>query len=159
MTVWRTLIATAGLVVLDERLLMIRQRRTSGTFWEVPSGYHEPGESLEDTTVREVLEETGIEVEVGPLVCTIVWERESDQRRNVIACFRAEPLDPDPEPRPQEEEGISEAVFVDPTTLDGVHPLEQPLIDRWWRDGETSFSIHADVIANEDGTHDYRFRP
>jgi 8-oxo-dGTP pyrophosphatase MutT (NUDIX family) len=43
--VWTTLTATGGLVVLNGRLLMIRQRRAYGVFWEMPSGYHEPGES------------------------------------------------------------------------------------------------------------------
>ena len=81
---WTTLTATGGLVVMDRRLLMIRQRRPYGVFWEMPSGYHEPGESLEQTTAREVLEETGVAVEVGPMVCTLVWERESDRRRNLI---------------------------------------------------------------------------
>lgn len=156
---WTTLTAAGGLVVLDGRLLMVRQRRAYGTFWETPSGYHEPGETLEQTTARELLEETGVEVEVGPLVCTLVWERERDQRRNIIAWFRADPIESDPRPRPQEDEGISAAAFVDPTTLEGVHPLEQPLLDRWWTDGETSFFVHADVLVSEDGTQDYRFRP
>jgi ADP-ribose pyrophosphatase YjhB (NUDIX family) len=155
---WTTLTAGGGLVVRDGLLLMVRQRRAYGTFWETPSGYHEPGESLEETTARELLEETGVEVEVGPLVCTLVWERESDSRRNIIAWFRAEPVDADPQPRPQVDEGISAAEFVDPTSLDGIHPLEQPLLDRWWRDGGTSFYIHADVVVRPDGTQDYRFR-
>jgi ADP-ribose pyrophosphatase YjhB (NUDIX family) len=156
---WTTLTAAGGLVVLDGRLLMVRQRRAYGTFWETPSGYHEPGESLEQTTAREVLEETGVEVEVGALVCTLVWEREADRRRNIIAWFRADPVDADPQPRPQIEEDISAAAFVDPTTLEGIHPLEQPLLDRWWQGGETSFLVHADVTVRADGTQDYHFRP
>jgi ADP-ribose pyrophosphatase YjhB (NUDIX family) len=157
--VWTTLTAAGGLVVLDGRLLMVRQRRAYGTFWETPSGYHEAGETLEQTTARELLEETGVEVEVGPLVCTLVWERERDQRRNIIAWFRADPVAADPQPRPQEEEGISAAAFVDPTRLEGVHPLEQPLLDRWWIGDETSFYVHAAVLVREDGTQEYRFSP
>jgi ADP-ribose pyrophosphatase YjhB (NUDIX family) len=57
---WTTLTGTGGLVVMDGRLLMVRQRRPYGVFWEMPSGFHEPGESLEQTTAREVLEETGV---------------------------------------------------------------------------------------------------
>jgi 8-oxo-dGTP pyrophosphatase MutT (NUDIX family) len=157
--VWTTLTATGGLVVRDSRVLMIRQRRAYGTFWEMPAGYHEPGESLEEAAAREVLEETGIEIEVGPLVCTLVWERESDRRRNLIVWFRADPVDPIAQPRPQEDEGISAAEFVDPTAIEGVHPLEQAVLDRWWGGGDTPFHVHADVLVRPDGTQDYRFRP
>ena len=155
---WTTLTATGGLVVMDRRLLMIRQRRPYGVFWEMPSGYHEPGESLEQTTAREILEETGVAVEVGPMVCTLVWERESDRRRNLIAWFLADPVEEDPQPRPQEDEGIDAAAFVDPVTLADVHPLEEVVLKRWWIGGETSFHVHADVLVRGDGTQEYRFR-
>jgi 8-oxo-dGTP pyrophosphatase MutT (NUDIX family) len=155
---WTTLTAAGGLVVLDGRLLMVRQRRAYGVHWELPGGYPEPGESLEQTAAREVLEETGVGVEVGTLVCTLVWERETDRRRNILAWFRADPVDAGAEPRPQEEEGISAAAFVDPATLDGVHPLEQPVLERWWEGGETGFHVHADVLVRPDGRQEYRFR-
>jgi 8-oxo-dGTP pyrophosphatase MutT (NUDIX family) len=156
---WTTLTATGGLVVRDGRLLMVRQRRAYGVFWEMPAGYNEPGESLEEAAAREVLEETGVEVDIGPMVCTLVWERESDERRNLIVWFRADPVHVDTEPRPQEDEGISAAAFVDPETLEGIHPLEQAVLDRWWKGGETTFHVHADVLVRPDGSQDYRFRP
>jgi ADP-ribose pyrophosphatase YjhB (NUDIX family) len=98
---WTTLTGAGGIVVHDGRLLMIRQRRSYGVYWEFPSGYYEPGESFEQATEREVLEETAIAVEVGELVCTMVWEREHDRRRNLLAYFLATPLDPAAEPRAQ----------------------------------------------------------
>ena len=123
---WTTLTAAVALVVLDGRVLMVRQRRAYGVHWELPGGYVEPGETLEQTAAREVLEETGVEVEVGPMVGTLVWERESDRRRNLIAWFQADPVDPDPRPRPQVEEDISAADFVDPATLtDAVGGLDR----------------------------------
>ena len=39
--------------------------------WSVPGGRVEPGESHETATAREVLEETGLRVVVGPLVGTV----------------------------------------------------------------------------------------
>jgi 8-oxo-dGTP diphosphatase len=155
---WTTLAGAGGLVVRDGRLLMIRQRRSYGVYWELPSGNHEPGESYEETTAREVLEETGIAVEVGELVCTMVWEREHDRRRNLLAFFLATPLDPAAEPRPQSEEDIEDAMFVDPNELAGIHPLNQALLERWWETRTTGFHVHADVLVHPDGTQSYVFR-
>ncbi len=65
-----------GIVVLDRpdgpRLLLVRrgQEPAKGT-WSVPGGRVEAGESDEVATAREVLEETGLRVQVGRLVGTV----------------------------------------------------------------------------------------
>jgi len=50
----------------DGRILLIR--RTDNNYWSIPGGGLEPGESVRQATVREVLEETGISCEVTGLV-------------------------------------------------------------------------------------------
>jgi 8-oxo-dGTP diphosphatase len=144
----------------DGRLLLVRQRRQYGTYWELPSGYVEAGESFEQATAREVLEETGVAVEVGKLVCTLTWERQHDRRRNVLAFFRATPLEPEQEPRPQLEEDIDAAAYLDPDQLDdvGLHPIDRPVVERWRQDGG-GVHLWADVFVHEDGTQSYDFRP
>ena len=64
-----THIVAAGAIVLNDRsevLLIKDDRRNSWTF---PGGIVEEGEGLLDGVKREVLEETGIEIEVGELFC------------------------------------------------------------------------------------------
>jgi ADP-ribose pyrophosphatase YjhB (NUDIX family) len=46
----------------EGRVLMIH--KTDNDKWALPGGGHEPGESISDTVVREVKEETGYDVEV-----------------------------------------------------------------------------------------------
>ena len=61
----------AGAVVHDAagRLLLIRRGREPGRgLWSLPGGRCEPGESAAETAVREVREETGLDVAAGPLV-------------------------------------------------------------------------------------------
>ena len=53
----------------DGRLLLVlRGRPPSAGTWSVPGGRVEVGESDAEATAREVLEETGVPVEVGRLV-------------------------------------------------------------------------------------------
>lgn len=48
----------------DEKFLLIRNRRSA--HWGFPKGHVEPGESDEETAIREVLEETGLNVKIIP---------------------------------------------------------------------------------------------
>jgi ADP-ribose pyrophosphatase YjhB (NUDIX family) len=64
-------VAGVGAVVFtaDRHIVLIRrgQAPLSGT-WSLPGGVLELGEALTDAVIREVREETGLEVEPGPLI-------------------------------------------------------------------------------------------
>jgi 8-oxo-dGTP diphosphatase len=60
-----------GGIVLDpdgRLLLVLRGRAPSAGTWSIPGGRVEAGESDAEATAREVLEETGVRVDVGRLV-------------------------------------------------------------------------------------------
>src|SRR5687768_18110569 len=64
-------LVVAGLIVDDERgLVLITQRRADqalGGQWEFPGGKIEPGEAPAHALHRELVEELGVTVEVGPI--------------------------------------------------------------------------------------------
>ena len=61
---------SAGGVVLrtenDGRLSVALCHRRAESLWALPKGTPEQGESVADTALREVTEETGLQVEIGP---------------------------------------------------------------------------------------------
>jgi 8-oxo-dGTP pyrophosphatase MutT (NUDIX family) len=60
------LVRYQGAIIKDDRILLIRWREieTERTFWLFPGGGREAGESVQECIVREMREETNLEVEV-----------------------------------------------------------------------------------------------
>ncbi len=87
-----------GIVRHGGRLLLVKrgQEPARGT-WSVPGGRVEAGETDEQATAREVLEETGLRVVVGGLVGTV--ERDAPAGGVYVisdyACHPAPGADPD----------------------------------------------------------------
>jgi len=66
----RPVVGVGGVVVAaDGRVLLVKraQEPLAGE-WSLPGGGQEAGETLEAAMAREILEETGLEVEVGPML-------------------------------------------------------------------------------------------
>ncbi|MFH8936872.1 NUDIX hydrolase [Streptomyces griseosporeus] len=79
-------VSVAGVVVRDDGRLLAIRRADNGT-WELPGGVLELDETPEAGVAREVLEETGIQVEVDEL--TGVYKNTT---RGVVALvFRCKP--------------------------------------------------------------------
>ncbi|HEY9679596.1 MAG TPA: NUDIX hydrolase [Drouetiella sp.] len=52
------------IVIQDEKILLVKHRKGNRHYWVLPGGRLEYGESFFECAVREIREETGLEVEV-----------------------------------------------------------------------------------------------
>ncbi|MBI3687190.1 MAG: NUDIX hydrolase [Actinobacteria bacterium] len=131
---WGTRVTVEALVECDDRLLMVRHVRDGVVRWEVPGGYVEAGETLEQATAREVVEETGAVVTVGALAAVRVMEAAFRSRRSLSSIFRARLRLASARLTPQVSEGVVAVDWVVPTELDvgDIHPIHRPLVTEWW---------------------------
>ena len=84
-----TVVVAVGAFVFDgSRVLVVERSKPPGEgLWTVPGGRLERGETLAQAVAREVREETGLVVEVGPLACVV--ERMGDDFHFVILDYLA----------------------------------------------------------------------
>jgi 8-oxo-dGTP diphosphatase len=62
-------LSVAGVVMAGDKVLLVKRGRAPAKgIWSIPGGAVEVGESLEEALKRELMEETGLQVRVGPLV-------------------------------------------------------------------------------------------
>lgn len=65
----RPIVGVGGVIVVDGRVVLIKRRfDPMAGRWSLPGGAADVGETLPQGVVREMKEETGLDVEVGPVV-------------------------------------------------------------------------------------------
>ncbi len=88
-------VCVGAVVVDDDRLLLIRRGHgPAAGEWSVPGGRVELGELMVEALVREVKEETGLDVAVGDYIGYV--ERVGDEHHFVIHDFHATAFDTEP---------------------------------------------------------------
>jgi 8-oxo-dGTP pyrophosphatase MutT (NUDIX family) len=88
-----SVVPSASAIVTDEqgRILLIKRR--DNTLWALPGGGHDIGETIGQTAVREVKEETGLDVQVTGLTgiytnpAHVVAFTDGEVRQQFSLCF------------------------------------------------------------------------
>ena len=115
-------------IVFDEhnRILMVRQDHPERTVWMVPGGGIEDGENSAQAAVREVLEETGLEVEILGLIWHV--EEVSERGQRFVNFFKARvaggelKLGADPE-FSEDEQVLAQVRFMSRDEVSGLENL------------------------------------
>ena len=118
-------LGVGGAVIKDGKLLMVRRasRRGRGN-WQIPGGFVEQDETMEQAVVREVEEEAGVTAEVvGVLGIRNRYDEDNGNSTYVIMALR--PVSGEPTPDAHE---VDMAAYF---SLDEIDALEQvPPINR-----------------------------
>ncbi|OGO31931.1 MAG: hypothetical protein A2Z29_05950 [Chloroflexi bacterium RBG_16_56_11] len=67
-----------GILIENDRILLVRQYVTATRGWSLPGGKLEAGETIEQCLVREIKEETGLDIQVKELLYVTDRFRGSD---------------------------------------------------------------------------------
>lgn len=86
----KTILTVKAVIVREEREVLLLKRTKdvkNPNKWDLPGGHLEKGETLEESIKREILEETGLEVEVGEILKTTEFSKDSkhfkDEKRGL----------------------------------------------------------------------------
>jgi len=120
-------------VVINDRDEVLLQLRRDTDTWAPPSGGVEPGETVAECAIREVLEETGIEVLPEAVVAVLSGEAynvtypNGDQMATVTTVFRCRPLNAKT-PRVNDDESQDVRYFLCDALPENMLPRHQWII-------------------------------
>ncbi|OPH59715.1 NUDIX hydrolase [Paenibacillus ferrarius] len=134
-------IGVGALVMKDEKILLVRRAQEPGKGrWTNPGGYIEQHELIQETIVREVMEECGVRAEVTRLVAVRDLPRSI---HNVYIAFELDYISGEPTP---------DGVEVDAAGFFSLQEMEtMPVADftRWLID-VALHSTQAGLVEDED---------
>ena len=127
--------AAVGCVTDDQGRLLLEHKVDNG-LWSLPGGAHDLGESIVDTVVREIREETGLDVEVTGLVGIysdpqhLMAYSDGEVRQQFSICFRCRLLGG----TLAKDDESHEIRWVDQQELTGldIHPTMRLRIDHFF---------------------------
>lgn len=71
----------AAIIIQGNSVALIERRRAGRQYFLFPGGKVEGGETLQEAVIREVREELGLAVTVGPLIAEVTFENTDADRR------------------------------------------------------------------------------
>jgi 8-oxo-dGTP diphosphatase len=134
---------TVDVAVIDgERLLLVKRGRNPyRDSWALPGGFVEYGETVEETAVREVLEETGVHITLEAILGVYSDPGRDPRGHNITTVFIARPVAGEP----VGGDDAAEASWVDMKSLEAEmlafdHSRIVEDLKRWLQDNLTFWS-------------------
>lgn len=127
-------VSVRAVIVKNNKLLVVNGDG-NGDFWCTPGGRLEYGEDLKAGVVREVYEETGLNVQVGDAFAVSEFVLESNAFHNVDIFFRCEVVDGDITQGWKDTGGpVVDRRFVTLEELQNMNVFPRWLLDGTWQE-------------------------
>lgn len=132
----RTAVSAGGIVFrrAEEGIEIVLVGRTSERLWALPKGTPDPGETLEETALREVREETGLEVRIVDTVGQVeYWYTAPDGGRvqKTVHYYLMEPIGGDTTHHDHEFDVVEWRHLTEAERL-LTHKNQLPMLHRAW---------------------------
>jgi ADP-ribose pyrophosphatase YjhB (NUDIX family) len=123
-------VGVGGAVVKDGRLLLVRRasRRGRGN-WQVPGGFIEPEETIEQAVIREVAEEAGVTAEVEGIL-GLRNRYDPDVGNSLYIVLLLHPLGGEPKPDGKEVDRAAYFTLAEMRALDQVPSVNLEIAQR-----------------------------
>ncbi len=120
------------IVIRHDEILLIDRQRNGRSYYVIPGGGVEPGESLAQAAIREAKEETNLDITLGPLLYTRPWDDGRFQQMEyafLVTEFSGEPALRDPEMlAKQSQDNLYRLQWLPPAELDGQSIYPGPIV-------------------------------
>ena|SRR2546428_9072553 len=121
-------ISVKGVVLQQNRVVLLKNERDE---WELPGGKLEKGEKPESCVAREIMEETGWQVTVGPLLNAWVYNILPGRTAFVISYgCQTDSLEPPKKSREHKEISIFEINDIESLNMPAEYKVA---INLWWK--------------------------
>ena len=131
-------------VVINERREVLLQLRKDLQIWAIPGGQLDPGEDIASCVIRELYEETGIDVIPERIVAVLCGAdhfhtyANGDQVALVNICFCCRPFD-DKLPQPNDDESLDARYFSRDSLPHNLHPPHRMLIAKAFENNPSAY--------------------
>ncbi|HSV70345.1 MAG TPA: NUDIX hydrolase [Methylibium sp.] len=156
-TRWKPSVTVAAVIERDGRFLLVEERTPEGIVLNQPAGHLDPGESLQQAVVREVLEETACAFTPTALLGVYMSRFIRSARNEDVTYLRFAYCGTvgDPEPGRRLDHGILRAVWMTPEEIRAhAHRHRSPALQRNVDDFLAGVRHPLDAVYVDPGLYD-----
>lgn len=125
-------VRAAVILIKDEKILLVKHQKRQRSYWVLPGGTVEEGETIEETAKREIKEETDLEIALGELLFINEAIPRDGHRHIIDFCFTGKILEGDL--KISKEDVLREARFFNISDFDDLvfYPdIKEELKEGW----------------------------